>query len=514
MPFNPNSKVQLFEGVPLDSSQENQRWFDSISEQNSYFANFSPRIVNITDSNYVEKQWIIFLPYNADTLNNVNYMRYMNNAKWFYCFVNRVEYVNPNTCALFIELDNFQTYLFDLDFNPCLVEREHVSNDSIGSNVVPEPFDTNFEKISIGEYEGSTYKDFYFIIDTTLDLSDTSFNTYHAGGTYGGVVHGSVWYAFSSPSTLSQIIDDVGKAGKLDAIINIFMLPTTFVTVRSDNNQVIDSGDVDMGWIDVTYPANLDGYTPKNKKLLTYPYCEIAVTNKGNDIKIFRPERFSDLSNVRFRIYRVPTIGNPAICFPYNYNGIENDFKNSVSLEPFPQVSWINNPWGEWQNANIGSSLAGVVSGAMTGGVMGSFAGGVGFGTGALIGALGSALSSWGQAIGAQEKPRTVEGNAGGNSILSTARENTFRVEVRTIDKDNAKSFDDFLSRFGYKVNELKMPNFHSRQSWNYVKTSEMSVTGKCPIPAIDDIKNMFNRGITLWHVNDVGNYSLSNSII
>ena len=111
MPFNPNSKVQLFEGVPLDSSQENQRWFDSITEQNSYFASFSPRVANITDSNYVEKQWVIFLPFNADDLNNVNYMRYMNNAKWFYCFVNRVEYINPNTCALFIELDNFQTYL-------------------------------------------------------------------------------------------------------------------------------------------------------------------------------------------------------------------------------------------------------------------------------------------------------------------------------------------------------------------------------------------------------------------
>ena len=55
MPFNPNSKVQLFEGVPLDSSQSNQRWFDSITEQNSYFASFSPRVSNIKESNYVEK---------------------------------------------------------------------------------------------------------------------------------------------------------------------------------------------------------------------------------------------------------------------------------------------------------------------------------------------------------------------------------------------------------------------------------------------------------------------------
>lgn len=513
--FTPISKAQIYSNVPLDISNDNQRWWTSKSEQSNYFASTPAKLLDISDVDYVEESWIFYVGEPKENLLNANYMRFMNSdRKWFYCFVTELIYVNPNTTGIRFTVDDFQTYFFDLTFLPCMVEREHSSTDSIGSNVIAEPFQIT-DRIATAEYEGNTYSDMVYIIDTTLDLSDTSFNSYVGGGTYGGITHGSVWYGFKNIQTLNQIIDDVGKAGKLDSIINIFMLPSTYVQIRRDNNRIIDSADVDIGYIDVPYPSTLNGYTPKNKKLLTYPYIEFIVTNKGNEIKSFRPERFSSRSNIQFKQFRIPNISTPAICFPTNYNGIENDFKNCVSLLPFPQVSWINNPFGDWVNANMGSTVASLFSGAVSGAMMGSGVMGIGAVAGAGLGALASAMVSYGQSVNAYNQPPTSEGNAGSNNaILSSAFENTFRVEVRTLDKDNAKSIDDFLTRFGYKTNELKMPNFNTRKSWNYVKTTEMSLKGSCPSDSIKRIKDMFNRGITLWHTNDIGNFGLDNSIV
>ena len=77
-----------------------------------------------------------------------------------------------------------------------------------------------------------------------------------------------------------------------------------------------------------------------------------------------------------------------------------------------------------------------------------------------------------------------------------------------------AKMCDDYLSAFGYNVSEFKHPNLTGRASWNYVKTIGMQLHGKIPSDAMQSLQNMFDRGITLWHTWDVGNYGLDNSIV
>ena len=77
-----------------------------------------------------------------------------------------------------------------------------------------------------------------------------------------------------------------------------------------------------------------------------------------------------------------------------------------------------------------------------------------------------------------------------------------------------AKQIDDFYSVYGYLVSENKVPNITGRASWNYIKTNGSSVVGKVPSNVLKKINSLFDRGITFWHVNDVGNYALDNSII
>ena len=88
-----------------------------------------------------------------DNLWNCNYVMYQNDSisnKRFYCFINKIEYVNENTTDLYIETDVFQTWLFDITINKSFVVREHVKNDTIGNNLVDESLDT-------GEYKLENY---------------------------------------------------------------------------------------------------------------------------------------------------------------------------------------------------------------------------------------------------------------------------------------------------------------------------------------------------------------------
>jgi transcriptional regulator of heat shock response len=58
------------------------------------------------------------------------------------------------------------------------------------------------------------------------------------------------------------------------------------------------------------------------------------------------------------------------------------------------------------------------------------------------------------------------------------------------------------------------MPNFHTRQSWNYVQTQNINLTANINNEDLQEFKNVFNNGITLWHNDDIGNYYLGNGVI
>ena len=57
-------------------------------------------------------------------------------------------------------------------------------------------------------------------------------------------------------------------------------------------------------------PSTLDGYTPKNKKLLTFPYCFLLVSNNNGNSNVYHYEKFTS-SNCQVTYTCIPT----ARCF-------------------------------------------------------------------------------------------------------------------------------------------------------------------------------------------------------
>src|SRR5699024_8521776 len=87
-------------------------------------------------------------------------------------------------------------------------------------------------------------------------------------------------------------------------------------------------------------------------------------------------------------------------------------------------------------------------------------------------------------------------------------------VMIKQIKPEYIKILEDFFHKYGYKTNELKLPNFHTRKSFNYVQTNSCTITGNFNNDDLIKLKSIFDNGITLWHTNDVGNYALNNGVI
>ena len=86
-----------------------------------------------------------------------------------------------------------------------------------------------------------------------------------------------------------------------------------------------------------------------------------------------------------------------------------------------------------------------------------------------------------------------------------------YNIVIKQIKPEYQKKLSDFWHAYGYKVNELKVPNFHTRLSWNYVQTLNCRILADLNHEDLAELKAIFDNGITLWHTDDIGNYDLMN---
>ena len=145
MYIEPNSTIRIMHNVPLDNTYNHTVLFSSLSAQQTYFESASVVKFTLNNQSYQRvAKGKMRIEEKADDLYDCNYLAFQNTNfgnKWFYAFITSVEYVNNITSEIEFEIDEWQTYQFDISVGQCFVEREHVTDDTIGANTIAEPVD-------------------------------------------------------------------------------------------------------------------------------------------------------------------------------------------------------------------------------------------------------------------------------------------------------------------------------------------------------------------------------------
>jgi hypothetical protein len=141
MYIQPNTNIILLQGVPLDNTYTDTIYFADATAQYNHFLTYTSMMFPAQSYQRVNKG-TLRLQVTADNIYNYNYLMFRNASygqKWFYAFINKINYINDNTSEIEYELDVMQTWMFEAILEPSYVEREHSATDIIGENIAPEP---------------------------------------------------------------------------------------------------------------------------------------------------------------------------------------------------------------------------------------------------------------------------------------------------------------------------------------------------------------------------------------
>lgn len=536
----PNSTVWLYKGVPLDPNYENTYWFANKAAQKSAF-DTSYLAYTFTAQSYCRATGnAIRVQRNPDDLINCNYMAFRNTSfgdKIFYAFIDEVAYINNSTAEVRFTIDVLQTYFRDVTFMPSFIEREHSATDNIGDSVTPEPSITSGQEV-ISNYklldDGIT-SGLYSVIVTSHDLlnpntSDFIFTTSSAGNLSGASLAGEYNVCNIVPDTLQDffnVMDNYIKVAGENGILAMYCIPRMAYTGGWDSSHpwLAKNVGVNLSGIyaqSLPKPSvgdTINGYTPKNNKLYTYPYCYLKVHNCSGSDNEYRYEYFTS-DNAVFRLSTSSTTPDQSVyCTPQNYRGFNLDWESSLIYDTYPASSFITSQYSNYIGNNSNRLLAGQISRVVS--AVTTAASAIENPVGAIAGLANNAMAGANEYAMLQDlrsQTATLGGMASG--YFNLLYDQNFFVAYRvTVNSTVARQYDDYFTRFGYSVNQIKFPNFilgKGRKIFNYVKTKGASITSKdAPADAIKKMKEIFNSGTTVWlQLGNVGNFGLSNDPI
>lgn len=540
----PSSDLYLLQ-CPIEIDNKNQINFANTTTQYNYF--FGLNKIGATNFSYQRKDSTIRYPAHIDSIRHFNYVMYRNDNysnKWFYAFIEEMEYLNDSTTLIKIKTDVYQTWQFDLTFKRCFVEREHVSNDTAGLHTLDENLPTGEPMMNLNfDYKLTSYQAVFVAQVTQLPdgVNPPSEPTYQQR-VYNSIPQGCYFIIMDQASSLAKFSRWYDKKGQQNAIVSMFIVPGHLVldAVFSNYNIGEGVGSTRLGFMPSTFGAKdiatltayrsstLNGYTPKNNKLFTYPYMYLTVSNNTGSNAIYKYEDFTNPSETKWKVVGALTQGGSIKIYPEGYKnaGTNMAYDYGISWGKFPVLSWSSDYYLNWQAQN-GVNQA-VQAGANVLKDAGNIAGGLaamsssnsaGAGVSGVIGGVGNLVSDVASAMQeqhiAQLTPDVARGNINCGDINYSMGKNCVTFACMSCRREYAVMIDSFFSMFGYKVNEVKVPNITGRSNWNFVKTKQCNVLGNIPQEDLDEIKAMFDSGITIWHKTAYFlDYSQNNPIV
>lgn len=570
--MTPNAKAHLFP-TSLDPTGSKTLSFASATVRDTAFVDgtICPAASVIdcgTDFDYIRKDNVLKVGYNATYLDSlgINYCRYKEPTGcgdgYIYAFIDRIEYLAPNTSALHLRTDSFMTYQFNIGTTQAYIKRHTIPDDlyTLGSNRVNEPISGGNYKI----YEtraGVTYSmksaaDFQsnFYIGLIVappepkngDVNYTAKNFLQTQGT--------VWLSGTPCGGTIILCDLTGTFGLRQTIralevlsctvVATFIVPRTMCANHIQNrNQVITtySSTLDetetFEWnfatantmddiIRAGQPIYQDatvraGYSPRHKKCWQYPFSYVRAVDYSGASKMYKFEdsNYSEDGVPAIKFNEVYIVAPSGCICSYPTTMIQTDDPNDQLFYSvtYPQIPYLQSAYGQYLGSNNNSLIFNRLTDNISGGV--SIAGTLwelgkyGFSqskttlksVGKVAGGLydiweGVVEPRLSQLKAEQDINRTTLVNAPtGNTLMALNGWGIRFNAVGLVEADMAR-VDKYFDRYGYAIEAVQQVNYKACPDYDYVETSGMVVTGKIPLADKENIQKLFNAGITIWH--------------
>ena len=580
MIVQPDTEIYLIK-APLQIDELHQLDFANETAQVNYFQSL-PKLA-LMNATYQRENELMYVNFNIEKIRSYNYVMYKNKQysnKWFYAFITGFTYEGNTVTGVSIKTDVFQTYLFEYQLKRSYVKRETVADDTFGKHLLPEDVDTgdyvtnnslaiNYEVCSTRLVQVQTVKTPVVCVQCTEKVGNL-YESLYAGEpvlddtfVVGSLPQGCYYYFFyATPfgyGKFREFRNHLDSIGKGNAIMNVFLAPSRVASFATRFIKMFDGEGHESGtaietvaltgntygvnvitYQQVAIPNKIGNFTPKNNKVLTFPYQYFLISNYVGDAREFHYEDFDSTPN--FLITGILSTGS---CFgikPVNskksyigdnsgeqprYEKINTEYLAGQTL---PTLSWDSDYYLNWiaqngkklemqQSQKLGQVIGDTLATGITTGLTAGKVAGVVAGAGTLIGGMVEYEDLVDEINETKRQaeivPNSVQGNANAGDMVYSSNSVGFGIYNYHIREDIAQKLDRYFDMFGYRVNEIKTPNTKTRRYWNFIQTIGVNITGDIPQEAVIELKKMYNTGLTIWHdPSNFLNYDLTNSIL
>lgn len=299
-------------------------------------------------------------------------------------------------------------------------------------------------------------------------------------------------------------------------------------------------------------------------KLYNYPFSWLEIHDGFNPPLVIRPELAKNYSKLKARL----SLSDKSSYGIYleNYKGDENGFVEAMVSGDGLELPSTDNQYASWvassknqtrqnvlnsvletkmniahnntmlkidQFQNIGNGVAGMLGGALSlnlGGVLSS-----GFNMGVNMvrlneqNKMSNEVQTFNKEVAinnalamskdSKSTPNTLV-SQGANAYygLKNNVNKSVKVLYYSLHEKELEKIGDYFAMYGYKQNRLMNPDLRNRKYYNYIKMIQCNIknTGDIPVNHLAELKAIYERGTTIWHVDrtdfcGVANYSLDN---
>lgn len=540
-----NSEIILCKGIRMDKQYVNVLSYTQ-SKMLELCRSNTHLVASKDDYSFIRNTGGIKTSFTYNQCLQANYIAFQNkdySNKWFFAFIDEVIFRGENNTEIRYTVDAWSTWYDKWTKKNCFINRQHVLNDTIGSNLIDENLNVG-DVIQEQETKDSSYSnEFGYWVGimsgyTPTDGQSSGGNNYSGISILNNVISGLDLFLFkiTSRADLFNIVLFIARTnddGKIEDINNMFIIPNACINASILNQHTFPYalGSTSINCVYYTVPMSGDeqvfnpetfntsiskrhsfsNFTPKNNKCFVYPYNYLLVTNNQGSENIYKYEDFSGNKCV-FENQLAVSIGISGRIVPKNYKGETYSYDESLPLGKYPTCGWSGDAFTNWLTQNAVNIPTQTILDAVGSGMQ--------IMSGNLVGGLTSIASNAANLIGqfyqASLLPNIKGGQAQGDiSFSGNSMGFTFR-EMR-VKNQFMQIIDDYFTRFGYAIKKIDNPHLTGRRNWNYIEIGSNENIGYGDVPSsyMTEINNACRKGVTIWHNHEnLGDYSLDNSIV